>query len=121
MLQAMCNRDYMGATWICMAAALFNQMSGINIINTYSTKILDTCEENGMKMVIDISTCNYMIGAAGCTGAALAALGQNLTMRAIFIGGHFGMMVFLGGTFAFYVANIQIPMITCIILFIISF
>ena len=101
MCQALVHKDYLGATWICMAAALFNQMSGINIVNTYSTTILESCRDNGMDLVISISTCNYMIGFAGFLGASLAILALRFTFRTIFIGGHLFMGIFLGGAYAF--------------------
>ena len=38
-IQALTNEDYRVATWICISLAVFNQMSGINIINIYAADI----------------------------------------------------------------------------------
>ena len=35
------------ATWICISIAVYNQMSGVNIINGYSTNIFDDIKKNG--------------------------------------------------------------------------
>lgn len=37
----MCGTYYWRATWFCCLMAFFNQMSGVNAITIYSTKIFD--------------------------------------------------------------------------------
>ena len=33
--------EFRGATWFCIFLAIFNQLSGVNIVNMYSTAIIN--------------------------------------------------------------------------------
>ena len=37
--EVLCNPQYCRATWLVMSIAFFNQMSGVNLISIYSTKL----------------------------------------------------------------------------------
>ena len=41
------SEEFRSATWICISIAVYNMMSGVNIINGYSTQIFDKIGEEG--------------------------------------------------------------------------
>ena len=119
---ALTDPRYSMATWICISLAVFNQMSGINIINIYAATIFTNILETGGSMFVDIPTAGIFVGASGFVGAFIS----NFTVyfgsrRAVFIGGHFCMLVFLLTTaIGIHFSNGNISLL-CICLFIISF
>lgn len=92
------SRDYRSASWLCISIAVYNQMSGINIVNGYSKQIFDILKNNGVESSLSPTVQNYFIGISGFTGAFIANFTVlYLSRRAIFIGGHFVMLIFLAG------------------------
>jgi len=95
--QALFHRDYRGATWMGVWLAVCLNMSGINIINVYAptifTEIKDkTQTTGGLSPIQNV----YFVGAAGFVGAVLANfIVAYLSRRALFIGGHLLMGIFL--------------------------
>lgn len=89
--------DYRSATWICISIAIYNMMSGVNIINSYSTNIFDDIKNNGGgDGSFTTPQKNLFVGCSGFTGAFLSNFTVAfLSRRMILIGGHFLMGIFL--------------------------
>ena len=97
-------------------------MSGINIINSYSSNIFDEIAKKGAVSALTPSQQNLYIGLSGFTGAAFAGMTVSaLSRRMIFIGGHvvMGFLLFLVALFI----DLGDPNLTlmCICLFIVVF
>ena len=87
------SEEFRKATWVCIAIAVYNMMSGVNIINGYSTQIFDKIGEDG---TFSTSQKNYFVGCSGFLGAFFSNFTVAfLTRRTILIGGHTLMGIFL--------------------------
>jgi len=79
--------------------ALFNQLSGVNAINIYSTDMLKKIE--GLDPIVG----NYMLMSAACFGTIAGLLvGKCFTIRSLIIGGEFclGLLLGLIALFSYY-------------------
>jgi len=47
-IQSLTNINYRRASWMLIAIAMFNQLSGVNIVNMYSTEIFTKLLANGV-------------------------------------------------------------------------
>ena len=71
-------------------------MTGIGIINIFSTAIFENVHKAAVNHKLTLSQENYYIGLSGFSGAVLSLWSiRLLSRRAIFIGGHFVMMILL--------------------------
>ena len=85
-----------GSSYVSLVTALFNNLTGIGIINIYSTAIFETILRSGAPSKLTIKQDNTFIGYAGVAGAIFSFWTvQYFSRRAIFVGGHFFMAVFL--------------------------
>lgn len=76
--------------------AFFNNMSGIGIINIFSTAIFENIMNKGSVSSLSVKQENYLIGLSGLVGAIISFWSCTyLTRRTIFIGGHFLMSMCL--------------------------
>ena len=81
---------------MCVVVAFFNNMSGIGIINIFSTTIFENIHKGQVVRGMSLKQENYYIGLSGVIGAVLSLWTiKYLSRRAIFIGGHLIMAVFL--------------------------
>ena len=87
------SEEFRSATWLCISIAVYNMMSGVNIINGYSTQIFDHIGDEG---TFTTAQKNYFVGCSGFFGACLSKYTVlHLNRRTILIGGHFLMGIFL--------------------------
>lgn len=87
---------------MCIAVALFNNFSGISIINIYATYIFESILKQGVISKLSARQDTYFIGGATLLGSTLSYYSIAIfSRRAIFIGGHFymGVLLFLTGYF----------------------
>lgn len=93
----------MGAAWMCWVIAVFNNMSGIGIINIFSTAIFENIKLKGAQSALTVKQENYLIGLSGLVGAILSFWSCTLfTRRTVFIGGH-ALMSFLLFMVAYFI------------------
>lgn len=79
--------------------ALFNNMSGIGIINIYTIAIFEAIHKKGAVSRFTPIEDGYYMGFSGFLGAFLSYYTVSLlSRRAIFIGGHFIMAILLFAT-----------------------
>lgn len=94
---AISDPKYRAASWICIALASFNQMSGINVICIYVQDIFTKIEEKGAESALSPTQQGYFIGISSVLGALISVyIILVCTRRQLFIGGHLVMMVMLG-------------------------
>ena len=87
---------------MCLIVSLFNNLSGIGIINIYATYIFETILKRGAVSKLTAKQDTYFIGGATLLGAMLSYYSIAIfSRRAIFIGGHFmmGALLMLTGYF----------------------
>ena len=95
MLQSVTKSDYKYATYMCMALALFNQLSGVSVITFYSTTIFESVNKKAT-VPIDIPQGNLVLSLSRTFGAIVSIVPfRYLTRRYIFISGHILMGIFL--------------------------
>lgn len=88
--------ESMGAAWMCWVIAVFNNMSGIGIINIFSTAIFENIKLKGAQSALTVKQENYLIGLSGLVGAILSFWSCTyFTRRQVFIGGHAFMSILL--------------------------
>lgn len=81
---------------MCWVIAVFNNMSGIGIINIFSTAIFENIKLKGAQSALTVKQENYLIGLSGLVGAILSFWSCTyFTRRAVFIGGHAIMSILL--------------------------
>jgi hypothetical protein len=81
---------------MCVVIAFFNNMTGIGIINIFSTTIFENVHKGQSLRTLSLKQENYYIGLSGLVGAILSLWTiRYLSRRAIFIGGHLIMAVLL--------------------------
>jgi maltodextrin utilization protein YvdJ len=96
------NKEYRGSTIMALLLAIFNQMSGINIIVSYTTNIFNEIKLKGAVSSLTLQQQSQFIGLSGFTGALLAAISVGLlSRRVVFILGHalIGTFLILVGIF----------------------
>lgn len=121
-MQAITDKKYKLSTYICILLAVANQMTGINITNIYAATIFKNIVDSGGYMFISVPTAGIFVGLSGFLGA----LNSNFTVyflsrRAVFIGGHFFMLIFLFLTGIFIHFKNGNMSLLCICLYIVSF
>lgn len=114
---------YWKATWMCLFVAFAGTMAGVNIINIYAKTLLDKIyEDPDVVPAISSTTATYLIGTMGIAGAILSGFTIRwFSRRALFIGFHGAMGIFLSST-AYFVtqknANLMLlSMCTVVLLF----
>lgn len=86
-IDALTNPYYRRATWVAMALAFFNQVSGVASLNLYSSNIFSLIIKNGTTE-IPVQTWTVYVGLAQLAGAVLAPCFSTKTpTRIIIIGG----------------------------------
>jgi len=84
------------SSYVSLVTALFNNLTGIGIIGIYSTAIFETISRSGATSRLTIKQDNTYIGYAGVVGALISLWTVSyFSRRAIFVGGHFFMGIFL--------------------------
>lgn len=82
------------SSWISIVTAIFNNLSGIGIINIFATYIFETILKKGAVAKLTAKQDVYFIGGATLLGSVLSYYSIAIfSRRAIFIGGHFFMAV----------------------------
>ena len=90
------NSPNRSAAWMCIVIAFFNNMTGIGIINLFSTSIFEAVHKGSLARTLSLKQENYYIGLSGLVGAVLSLWTiKYLSRRAIFIGGHLVMGILL--------------------------
>jgi len=96
MKDALFNKDYRNATWVCVFIAIANQMSGINILNIYAQTIFEDVANAGGAAAFSPKACTYFIGVSGFLGAFNSNFTVKfLTRRQVFLIGHICMGICL--------------------------
>ena len=87
---------YKKATWLAMAIAFFNQMSGVNLISIYSTTLFENLQEDAADGGFSITpgTGTALVGVSQFIGCLVAPLlGKCFGLKPIFVGGQFAMAI----------------------------
>lgn len=81
-------------------------MSGINIINIFSSSIFTILNKKGMTLSMTVPTNNYFLGAAAFFGSVLSNISVRFfKRRTILIGGQIGIMIGMWLIFIFSYTN----------------
>ena len=86
---AVCGKKFRKASWVCFFINTFNQQSGINAINVYAGRLLQTMDnESNGTFPISVTVGTQMVGLANGISASLAifAIGY-LGRKTLFVWG----------------------------------
>ena len=106
--KVMCDPYYRTCTWVICLLAFLNQVTGTNSINIYSQTIFENLQKESSGGGISPRAGNTMIMASQvAAGFFTPFMGRCLGIKTIFVGGMFGMglFLFLIGLFAKYGKN----------------
>ena len=113
--------EYRRATLVGCSVALFNTMSGINILTGFSKQIFEAIAERGAVSNLSPTEQNYFVGVSSFVGASLSVVSvAAFTRRTCFIGGHIIMGVMLAGVSFFIDQAEPNYALACMCLFIIA-
>mmetsp|Transcript_35141 Transcript_35141/g.47425 ORF Transcript_35141/g.47425 Transcript_35141/m.47425 type:complete len:124 (+) Transcript_35141:130-501(+) len=123
MRQSICDRQYRGATWACWFLVVFNQLSGVNTINIFATRLLLNIESSGSgDLPFSAATGTYIIASCNAASAILAFIPVNFFGRkTILIVGHISMSIILALTGLLIIMEKNLSLFILINLFVCSF
>lgn len=110
------DKRYTGCTVFLILSAVFNQLSGVNAINIYSSTILETVP--GLPIAVGV----YMLAVANVIGSLMGPIVQKwVSIRTMLIVGQFVMASFLAGVVIFQIFNQPTLVLVCMVGMIITY
>ena len=119
---ALTDKDQRGSSFICLALAIFSNLSGQSVICIYSTAIFEIMTSKGAVSKYIVKQENAFIGYAAVAGAFFSYFTVSyFSRRTLFVGGHFLLCVLLFMTGSYVENKHHDHALACILVYIIVF